>query len=131
MQPFWAPVAQPPRQLTRVDVGDGDRALSRSHSGSVSVAAEVGRALRHVAHDQPGRLHRRRLGVLLVDAGVADVRIGQRDDLAAIARVGQDLLVAGQRGVEDDLADGVTADADGDAFEHRAVGEREQGQSLL
>ena len=55
------------------------------------------------------------LDVLGVDAVVADVRIRQRDDLPAVARVGQDFLVAGQRGVEDHLADRVAGRADRDA----------------
>jgi hypothetical protein len=60
---------------------------------------------RQVADDQAGREHLRRLDVFVADAVVADVRIGQRDDLPAVARVGQDLLVTGQRGVEHHLAD--------------------------
>ena len=68
---------------------------------------------------------RLRLGVLGVDADVADVRIGERDDLAGVRRIGEDLLVAGHRGVEHDLADGLAERADRAAAEHRAVGERE------
>ena len=44
-----------------------------------------------------------RFDVERVDAGVADERISHRDDLAAIGRVGQDLLVTGHRGVETDF----------------------------
>jgi hypothetical protein len=40
----------------------------------------------------------------MIDTGIADVRIGQRDDLPGIARVGQDFLIAGHRGVEHHLA---------------------------
>ncbi len=47
-----------------------------------------------------------------LDAVVADVRIRQRDDLPAVARVGEDFLVAGQRGVEHHLAGGVAGGAD-------------------
>ena len=39
------------------------------------------------------------------DPVVADVRIGETDDLAGVGRVGQHLLVAGEGGVEDHLAD--------------------------
>ena len=38
-------------------------------------------------------------------AGVADMRIGQRDQLPRVGRIGQDLLVAGHGGVEHHLAD--------------------------
>ncbi len=42
--------------------------------------------------------------VLDVHAGVADVRDRHANHLAVVRRVGQDFLVAGHRGVEDDLA---------------------------
>ena len=71
----------------------------------------------------PAAYSRPRLGVLGVDADVADVRIGQRDDLPGVGRIGQDLLVAGHRGVEHDLAGGVARRADRAAAEDRAVGQ--------
>ena len=46
------------------------------------------------------------------DAVVADVRIGEGDELAGEARVGHRLLVAGHAGREDDLADRVAVVAD-------------------
>ena len=42
-------------------------------------------------------------------AVVADVRVGEGDDLAGVGRVGDDLLVARQHGVEHDLAGGDAA----------------------
>ena len=63
-----------------------------------------------------------------VDAVVADVRVGERDDLPGVRRVGDDLLVAGQRRVEHDLAAGDPArrlGADRLALEHRPVGEHQ------
>ncbi len=53
---------------------------------------------------KPARCGFAALDVLGVDAVVADLRVGHRDDLAAIAGIGEDLLVAGHRGVEADLA---------------------------
>jgi hypothetical protein len=38
----------------------------------------------------------------------SDVRVGQRDDLTAIGRIGEDFLVAGQAGIEDDLTRSLT-----------------------
>ena len=67
-----------------------------------------------------------RFDVLGVDADVADVRIREGDDLARVRRVGQDLLVAGHRRVEDDLADRVPRRADRAPAEDAAVGERQQ-----
>ena len=58
-------------------------------------------------------------------AGVADVRIGQRDQLARVGRVGQDFLVAGHGGVEHHFADRQAGGAHGNALEHGAVFEGE------
>ena len=44
--------------------------------------------------------------VLVIGADIADMREGEGDDLAGIGRVGEDFLVAGQRGVEADFGDG-------------------------
>jgi len=49
------------------------------------------------------------------------VRIGQGDDLPAIGGIGQNLLVAGDRGIENDFALGVAIGADGLAPEQAAV----------
>src|SRR6202044_3244197 len=66
-----------------------------------------------------------RLLVLVVDAGVADVRRGHRDDLPAVGRVGQRLLVAGPAGVEHHLAERLAVPAEPGAAQRRAVLEDE------
>ena len=65
-------------------------------------------------------------GVGGVAAGIADVRIGQRDDLAAVRGIGQDLLIAAHRGVENDFADRSAFSTNGDAAKERAVGKGEK-----
>ena len=59
----------------------------------------------------PAHHGRARLVVERRHAVVADVRVGEGDDLAGVARVGEDLLVAAERGVEDELAARDTAAA--------------------
>src|SRR5436190_20782171 len=54
------------------------------------------------------------------------MRVRHRDDLPVIGGIGEHLLVTGERGVEDHLAEGLTARADAAAAEHRAVLEDEQ-----
>ena len=66
--------------------------------------APVARPAGEVAHDDAAAERAPALVVVGVRAVVADVRVGERDDLARVARVGDDLLVAGERGVEHDLA---------------------------
>ena len=65
------------------------------------------------------------LDVLVVDADDADMGEGEGDDLGGVGRVGQDLLIAGHRGVEADLADRRAGRADAEAFDHVAVREHE------
>ena len=58
-------------------------------------------------------------------AGVADVRVGQRDQLPGVGGIGDDLLVAGHGGVEHHFAGAAAGGAYGDALEYSAVFERE------
>ena len=89
------------------------------------VARKFETSARQIADHEARGKRPPRFDVLGVDADVADVRVGERDDLARVRRIGQDLLVAGHRRVEDDLADREPGRADRHAAEHRAVGERE------
>ena len=57
-----------------------------------------------VAHDDAAGVDAVGLHRLGRDAVVADQRVGEDDDLARVGGVGDRLLVAGHRGVEDDLA---------------------------
>jgi hypothetical protein len=62
---------------------------------------------------------------------VADVRVGERDDLARVRGIGEDLLVARHRGVEDDLAAGAAVGANATSAKDAPVGEDQDGGSLL
>src|SRR5690348_16632490 len=48
---------------------------------------------------------------------------GEADDLSGIGRIGEDLLIAGHRRVETDLADAFASRAEHPALEHRSIGE--------
>src|SRR5690606_693838 len=61
------------------------------------------------------------LEVLAVGGRIADMGVGQGDDLPAVGRIRQDLLVAGHGGVEHHLAERPSGSADGDAVEDRAI----------
>src|SRR5690606_29143798 len=82
-------------------------------------------AARGVAHDVPGDPDLSGLGVLVVDAGVADVRRRHDDDLPVVGRVGQGLLVPGHAGGEHDLAEGGARGTERAAAVGRAVLEDE------
>jgi hypothetical protein len=55
---------------------------------------------RQVADDESRRVYRARLEILGRGAGVADVRIGEGDDLPAVGGIGEDLLIARHRRIE-------------------------------
>ena len=78
-------------------------------------------AAAHAAGRQAPQLH-----VFGIGADIADMREGEGDDLPGIRRVGQDLLIAGHRGIEADLADGDAGGARALALDHRAVGQNEK-----
>src|SRR5215467_3854024 len=64
----------------------------------------VGADLRHLAHDEALDERAARFDVFHVHAIIPDLRIGHRHNLPGVGRIGQDLLIAGHRGVEDYFA---------------------------
>src|SRR5262249_16092415 len=58
---------------------------------------------------------------------VADVRIGEADNLACVAWVGENFLVPGERGIENDFASPARACAGGAALKYAPVFERKNG----
>ena len=96
-----------------------------SHASRCCAARAVTRVGDVGAEDQSARRRRRRLAVFRIGANVTHVREREGDDLACIGRVCQDFLVAGDRGVETDLADERAAGADAAAPHHRAVDQNE------
>ncbi len=120
-------LTQEASELARVDVRDRGDAVRYEVLAERPAGAPVREKRRNVAHHQPGGVHARGFLVLGVDAGVADMRVRERDDLAAVGGIREDFLVAGHRGVEDDLSGGAAARAGRAAAEHRPVGEDEEG----
>ena len=104
-QPFCAPFSRRMRVSRRVSMSAiATTPCAAGTPASVCSRAPARRAQRQVADHQAGGVDPRRLLVLGVHAGVADVRVGQRDDLPAVGGIGEDLLVAGHGGVEHHLA---------------------------
>ena len=130
-----AVVAQVLDEGARIDTLDGNDAELLQICGNAHCATPVGRRGAHVAHDHGA--HRRgvrgtravagegALHIGEVDAVVADLRIGHGHDLAGVARVGHDLEVALERGVEANLAGRRTRSAARAAVEHGAVGKQQ------
>ena len=82
----------------------------------------------------PRQNGRSRLEILGVRAVVADVRVGERDDLPGVRRVGDDLLVAGHHRVEHHFAAGDAIARLGPeqlALEHAAIGQHQAAASRI
>ena len=84
--------------------------------------AEVGRRRHILAHDTAQSPRRRALHVLGIGADIADMGEGKGDDLPGEARVGHDLLIAGHRGVEAQLAHRIALRAESAAEDDGAIG---------
>lgn len=113
-----------------VDAGDAEDVVLGEVGGEVGGGAEAGVDAGEFADGEAGDLDLGGLGVVEVDAGVADLRGGHDEDLPEVGRVGEGLLVAGHGGVEDDLGglgDAAVDGAEGLAVENRAVLESEAG----
>ena len=120
--------AQVARQRPGVDLGD------RGHLPALQVFVQ-GALARVVAGDRTGPAHDQgpsprpgRFRVGIAHAVVALQRVGHAHHLARIRRVGEHLLVAGHRGVEDDLSLTDDLGAQGIADKSPAILEHEGGR---
>ena len=130
-----AVLADPGGQRARVDAAEADDA-ARLQPGVEMLGGAVVRRFGDVGlEDDADRAvagrRRQILDIFVIGADIADMREGEGDDLAEIGGVGQDLLVAGQRRVEDNLGLDLAGGADALAFDDGAVGENEQGGRLF
>ncbi len=124
MQPFCAPPSRRMRVSRRVSMSamPTTRLLSR-YAPSVPAARQFEHNRGRSRMTSPATYGKVRFRILGIHAHVADVRIRERDDLAGVRRIGEDLLVAGHRGVEHHFADGRSERADRPAVEHRPIGQ--------
>jgi len=87
-------------QCPGIDAGDAHHAESGEVVFQPAHSAKVTGHLALIADDEASQMRSGALNVFVVDAVVADLWIGHRDDLAAITRIGEDLLIPGHRSVE-------------------------------
>ncbi len=122
-----AALAQPPHQRPRVDALNADHAVALHERFQRFLGAVVGKALAEFAPDKAA--HERLVALHVVDrhAVVADMRIGHGHDLAVVARIGHDLLVAGHRGVEHHFAHRLAAVPESVAPVDRSIFQRQHG----
>ncbi len=104
-----------------VDALDAEDAVAGEVFGERLAGAPVGRDLAEFADDEGADVRPGGFGVLRVDPVVADLRVGHRDDLAAVGGIGDDLLVSGHRGVETNFPGGGSGGSEGGSFETASV----------
>ena len=114
-------LAQQTGQPSGVDIGDADDALAPQIGVETLRHAEVAGQDRQVADDEARGLNAVGLLVLRVGPDIADVGVGQGDELAQIRGIGEDLLISGHGGVEHHLADARSIGADRRSPEDGAV----------
>ena len=69
--------------------------------------------------------------IVEIGANVSDVRIRQADDLAGVAGVGENFLITGEAGIENDFAAAARDGAGGAAVKYAPVFESEYRWSVL
>jgi len=107
-------LAQPAGEPPCVNAGDAGHPLLAEPGVEVTAASPV-RDARAEGTDDHGRdLRAPRLVIIRVDPDIADVRLGENHPLAAVRRIGQDLLVPGHAGVKDHLKNRVGSGSAGD-----------------
>ena len=69
--------------------------------------------------------------VVVIGADIADVRIGEANDLPGVAGIGENFLVTGERGIKNDFTAAASASARRAAVKYSSVLERENRASCL
>ena len=89
----------------------------------------VGGQRREFANDQ--RFDKRSLGFLIIEIGadVADVRIREADNLARIAGIAEDFLIAGEAGIKNNFPAAPRAGAGSTPVKGSPVLERQKGRA--
>jgi hypothetical protein len=87
--------------------------------------------LRKLAHDERFDIGVRGFFIIEIGANIADVRISQADDLAGVAGVGENFLITGEAGIENDFAAAARDGAGGAAVKGAPVFQSESGGSVL
>src|SRR5690606_9130875 len=104
-----------------VDIGNGHNIVALQEIVEILFITPVAGHQREVPNDQPSRPDRIGLVVLGVSTGIADVRIGQRDDLSRVGRISENFLIPGHGCVENHRSTGNTLRSDGAASEYTAI----------
>ena len=116
-----AAAAQMAHQRARIEIGDdGDTGIREERAGFL-IRAPVAGDGGELAHSKA--LDVRLPGFVIRGAGavITDLRVGENDNLPGIGGIGEDFLVPGNSGIEDNFAGTFGGRTKTPAFEDRAV----------
>ena len=114
-------VPQDPGQATGIDVGDGDDVVAPEVIRQALFVAIIAGQQRQVADHQAGGPDGGGLLVLGIGAGIADMRVGQGDNLSRVGGIGENFLVAAHGGIENDFTNRGALGTYRQTFENTAV----------
>ena len=118
-------------QRTRVDVPDyGNLVTIQIQLGGLR-RAPIGGDLRELAHDQRFDIRAGRFFIVEIGAYVSDMRVGQADDLAGVTWVGENFLISGEAGIENDFTAAARDRTGRAAVKYAPVFQRENRGSVL
>ena len=84
-----------------------------------------------LADDQRFDVGARRFLVVEICADISDVRIRKANNLTGVARIGENFLISGEAGIENDFAAAARDRAGRTAVKYAPVFQRESGGSML
>jgi hypothetical protein len=108
-------------QRARVQIrNDGHAARVQEFAGH-RIGAPVAGQGRELSDHQPFDVRAQAFVIVAAGPIVADLRVGQDDDLAGVRRICEYFLIAGERGIEDDFAGALGGRTKTPALEDRSV----------
>ena len=123
-------VAQVHGQRAGIDALDGNDAIFLQKLWKALLGCPVAWLVAHVVDDKTTQVQNVSLHDRRIDAVVAYLRIGQRDNLAGVTWIGDNLLVASHRRVKNNLAEGLSASTTAPPLEGCSVFENKQRARL-
>src|SRR4029077_18980001 len=126
----WSKIADVPGQPPRIHPRNSDQPVA-FEPGIQGLGGAVVRWRRNrSAQDEAAGGRCRGFDVFWIGSDIADMREGESDNLAGVRRVREDLLIAGDRGVETNFADCRPVGADTPAPKYRPIRENKRGLAV-
>jgi len=126
-----ADIANVTDERARIDIPDGGNFVAIQIELSGFGGAPVRRDLRKFADYQRFDVRAGRFFIVKIGADVADVRIGEANNLPGIAGIGENFLITGEAGIENDFAAAARNGASRTAVKYAPVFQSESGGSVL